>query len=590
MEKVKKEVFSNFNYGIIKSIDNRCVDVKCTYNYKGKTLTHYFSYAKQGNKPSSYYIDRAKADMAKLIKDKKAESVAKKDLNGSKATFFKRHKKPILIATTAVLVAGIATAATLITLKYTGNNSTAVTEEEIDDYLKVPGGTVNEIDPYYADMIRKQALANINSENLNGAELKNLSSYPFYTASNNSAMPSYPLESSLEDANDLTGLFVSNKTKQTKNLYGTYVKLDLMEDKAGLPCFTATAIDENTKVVAGNTFKTKVVTDQTRVAKALEGNSYHLFAKSTIDFQGLKMPESYNLVRGVNKEEAVDYFDMMTKQYLKNFVNYSDLIGMSNFYSDNKGTVYCISQVIDEYEPIVISEDIVIPTKIRHVDIWRFRQDSKYGWVLDSCAADGRSIYGTTQSPDANPLQQAIYVEQNEHGELLKKPFAINKKKGFVKFSYGDRKVKDTSSINYVDDETIWSYRKINIEVKSEDNASLAVDMMRIKDITPYYRLDNPDFKGFKFFGSIPFPKDLQFFLSSVPTEEDELTNRLMSVPITYESIKDPDDSLVVKGDEISDITGKHYIKFKKSAGCNLDITLDKDDKYTLVITESPLK
>lgn len=580
MEKVKQQVFSNFNYAIIESIDKRCVDVKCTYNYKGKTLTHYFSYAKQGNKSNSYYIDRAKADMNKLIKDKKAESVAKKDLKGSEATFFKRHKKPILVATTAVLVAGIATAATLIALKYTGNNPSLVTEEEIDDYLKIPGGTINPIDPYYAEMIKRQALANTTNGNLKSAEIKNLSSYPFYTTSDNEE--EHQQGTLPDDANDLTGLYVSNKTMQTKNVYGTYAKLDLMEDKAGMPCFTATAIDENTKIVGGNTFKTRIAFDQTCLAKIQEGNSYHLFSKSHTDFQGLKLAESYSFNNGLSKEETISHFDTKTNSYLRNYANYDSLLRMSNFYSDNNGIVYCISQVVEDYKPIEISEDVVIPTKKRKIDIWRFRNDSKYGWVLDSCAADGRSIYGETESPDATPLDDAIYVEKDEHGELLKKPFAINKKKGIVKFTYGKHDVKDTSAINYVDDETVWSYKKINIKRNSINAASEGND--EIKDITPYYRVDNPDFKDFKFFGSSEFSQDEQFYL--VSTDKDSLVDN--PTLITYEDIKNVDDTLVTKGDEIPNEEDKHFIKSVKHESLSFDITLDKDGKYSVVIAEVP--
>ncbi len=121
MEANKKQSLTNFNYQIIDSFDKRCVDVKCSYKYQGKTLTHYFCYIKKGNRAPITYINRAKSDVAKIFKQGDEIKMAEIDLKGKNVTFFKRHKKPIIIITCFVILAVIATVATLMYFGYIPN-------------------------------------------------------------------------------------------------------------------------------------------------------------------------------------------------------------------------------------------------------------------------------------------------------------------------------------------------------------------------------------------------------------------------------------------------------------------------------------
>ncbi len=119
MAQSKKELISNLNFQIIESINKKCIDVKCTYKYQGKSLNHYFSYIKKTNNPN-FYINKAKADMDRIIQSNYAERIIKKDINANSTSFFKRHKKPLLICICTVLLVGIAVATTLLVLNNLG--------------------------------------------------------------------------------------------------------------------------------------------------------------------------------------------------------------------------------------------------------------------------------------------------------------------------------------------------------------------------------------------------------------------------------------------------------------------------------------
>lgn len=592
MEKVKQEVFSNFNYGIIESIDKRCVDVKCTYNYKGKTLTHYFSYAKSGNKQNSYYIGRAKADMDKLIKNKKADSIAKKDLNGSKATFFKRHKKPILVATTAVLVAGIATAATLITLKYLNKtNPTAVTEEEIDDYLNISGGTFTPIDSRLVSVIREEARENY--AKISGFTAKNLSSYPFYTKSKQPEVLANDYGFGVDfisSYNDTTGLLASNKALQKKSVFGTYLDVSIHKDKEGIPCFTLYAKDEGTKIADGNTFTTNVESNQVYLASLTqkegepEAYAYLPFVNTEMNYQGVKMNESYRLGDYVSSvEEAKEKMQENAYNSIELFVNMSridQLIGSAQFLADGNGGVLCSYIVSSAGPTIQLSDDLSIPTYARSEYVWRFRNDKELGWVLDSYAQDGNSFFHTISPYESSyypSYRSALYIRTNDKGETLSKPFSINKMKGFTKVKYGAKTDYDTSGIKYNPKSFIWSYKPAVAYISTSDDSYES----NLMDITPYYRADNPGKTEYKYYETFYLdPSDnIYFVIGEQPKNADE------TIYCGFEDLDDASKIYFKQGDPIRG-SNKHIIKVKEEVSYNkkyaFELLLSTDDKISL--------
>ncbi len=615
MEKVKQEGFSNFNYGIIKSIDNRCVDVKCTYNYKGKTLTHYFSYAKQGNKSNSYYIDRAKADMDKLIKDKKAESVAKKDLKGSKATFFKRHKKPILIATTAVLVAGIATAATLITLKYTGNDSTAVTETEIDKYLEGPAGNTTHLNPLFVDKILAEAQKNIGDKNLKGFETKMLTSMPvvdvidrFISKTTSNENPSNAVKNPSEMLND-TSEFYTNSQFKNKNYYGSYLKGRLLEDQKQTYAASMHSFDNYTGLKNGSNVSSKsealTTFKHTTNPDSSEGaDPFITFANRKYVYNGYSGPNmvaSKKIGSFETEAESSDaIFDDFTEAALTLCAGGSDIFKMykDRFRVTEDGSTVFLKYEADITQEIVESGEFPlrslmgVPVKYHAEAVWYFKNVDKLGWVLDSFASDGL-IYNLFNTPvirlpdETSYLLAPAYVEYNEKGEKLDKPVCINKDKGFTKLSYGDLD-KDKSI-----DDIIYT-KSMSVEAPASasamyGNSGTGEKGFPAEDITLVRRIDNPKFNGYSLLGTVaPDPLCVEgssVLFQYIPDSENKDPGN--PIILDYAVLKDYlNQDIFEEGEKIKDPSGKEYtlIKLKKAGWFTYELVLDDKLQFSNII------
>lgn len=509
MENKKVEKFTNFNYVVLPKSDEKYVDVQVKFKYKGEQAIHVVSFRKAPGKSNSYYIDKAKAKMAQYEKRGRLEKIATKSINASKNTFYQRHKKGVNALLAVVGVGAVAGATAALVIHFSPKpDPTAVTEEEIDSYLNIPEGEITPVDDILAMDIINSARKNIQEFNVNGMEVKNLSSFPFYTQSsqrdnellNANAMGEVSLGLPY---NDTTG-FYTDPIKQNKDVFGTYFGIEVHKDKKGIPCFVAHAKDTGTQVIAGNEFKTNVTTDQVYVGQyASEYGGYRAYVNSELNYEGVKMLESYQKSPIVDeREEVIEFLNEYELQAINQFAGIDFFpFDVPEFFTDAKGTVFCVTSNEQPFMPIV-TYDKEIPTTIYQEKIWRFRQDATYGWVLDSFAVDGNSLI-RTESPHSNNPGVAIYVTMNEKGEKLDKPFAINKAKGFTKLKYGETTKFDTSDIEYRDNNYIWSYASIlfNNKNSSGEIIDYSNPAAMMKDITPYVRADDPTFDGYKYHG-----------------------------------------------------------------------------------------